>query len=41
MNKNLKHESDDLDDNFSDESLADYLELLIRMTPTTMPEWMN
>lgn len=41
MNKNSENGSDDLDENFSDESLADYLELLIRVTPTTMPEWMN
>lgn len=24
-----------------DEDLADYLEYLIRVTPTTMPEWMD
>lgn len=29
------------EENLSDESLSDCLEFLIRMTPTTMPEWMN
>lgn len=41
MSKNLEDELEDLNLNFADESLADCLELMIRMTPTIMPEWMN
>ena len=29
------------EDQYDDENLSDYLEYLIRVTPTTMPEWMN
>ena len=41
MNKSFEDEFDDSDINFVDESLADCLEFLIRITPTKMPEWMN
>ena len=29
------------EDQYDAENLSDYLEYLIRVTPTTMPEWMN
>ena len=32
---------DETEINFSDESLADCLEFLIRTIPTDMPEWMD
>ncbi len=38
MDKNL---DDETEINFGDESLADCFELMIRMTPTLMPEWMD
>ncbi len=38
MNRELE---DETEINFSDESLADCLEFLIRITPTNMPEWMD
>lgn len=41
MRKNSEDKNDDLDLNFADESLADCLEFLIRITPTSMPEWMD
>lgn len=41
MNENFEDNLDVVDINFADESLADCLELMIRITPTIMPEWMN
>jgi hypothetical protein len=38
MGKNFE---DETEINLADESLADCLEIMIRMTPTSMPEWMN
>lgn len=38
MGKNFE---DEIEINLADESLADCLEIMIRMTPTNMPEWMN
>ena len=38
MNRELE---DETEINFSDESLADCLELLVRIIPTAMPEWMD
>jgi len=38
----MNRKSDDESEiNFSDESLADCLEFLIRIIPTDMPEWMD